>query len=56
MDLQFINFDRPKLERLKAARDAALLSGKTAFQFENGTWLVEYAKVVIEYLEARLPR
>ncbi len=55
-DLTFVDFNRPKLERLKAARDAALLAGHTAFTFEGACWLVDYAKYVIEYLEARLPR
>jgi hypothetical protein len=54
-DLQFVNFDRAKLERLKTARDAAILHGHTAFTFEGACWLVDYAKYVIEYLEARLP-
>ncbi len=55
-DMQFVNFDRAKMERLRTARAAAILQGHSAFEFEGAMWLVDYAKYVIEYLEQRLPK
>lgn len=52
----FVNFDRKKLEELKAARTAGLLDGTPTFVFEGNIWFVQYAAYVIEYLEARLPK
>lgn len=46
-----ILFDRPKLERLKAAYRVALKSGKETFRFEDREYLIAYAKYLIEYLE-----
>jgi hypothetical protein len=46
-----VNFDREKLERLRTARDAALIEGKDVFVFEGELYLVEYAKYLIEYLD-----
>lgn len=46
-----VGFDRDKLERLRAARDAALLERKDVFVFEGELYLVEYAKYLIEYLD-----
>jgi capsular polysaccharide biosynthesis protein len=48
-----VGFDREKLERLRAARDAALLEGKTVFEFEGETYMIEYAKYLIEYLDTQ---
>lgn len=52
--MDYINFDRPKLERFKAARDAAIQTDKQVFMFEDREVLVTYAKYMIEYLEQRL--
>lgn len=53
--MNFVEFDRAKLERFKAARDAAILDGLLTFVFEGELYLVTYAKYMIEYLEAKLP-
>lgn len=50
-----VQFDRPKLERLKAAIKAAEAAGAETFTFEGHDYLVSYAKYLVEYLESRLP-
>lgn len=47
-------FNRARLERLRAAYDAALLDKLEAFNFEGHVLLTAYAKYVIEYLEGAL--
>lgn len=49
-----LEFDRPKLERLKKAQEEAIASGQVVYVFEGHRLLVRYAKYVIEYLEDRL--
>lgn len=49
-----VTFDRPKLERLKAAIAAAQAAGLDQFTFEGHDYMVGYAKYLAEYLEGRL--
>jgi hypothetical protein len=53
-DRETIEFDRPKLERLKAAHAKAVEQGLDAFEFEGWPLLASYAKYLIEYLEGSL--
>ena len=48
-----INFDPAKLKRLKAAYKRAVEQGVDSFMFEDGEWVVGYAKYAIEYLEGQ---
>lgn len=48
-----IPFTAKKLDELIVAYDAAVAAGKTEFQFAGHTWLVAYAKYVIEFLSGK---
>lgn len=56
MPHNMIDFDRAKLERLKAAHGTALRAGLDTFTFEGELYSTAYAKYVIEYLEDRLSK
>jgi hypothetical protein len=49
---QYINFDREKLDRLKAEYEAN--KNKEVFFFEGNALLPDYAKYMIQYLESVL--
>lgn len=49
-----IRFDLAKREQLRTAYDAAVKSGADHFTFEQMTFVVHYAKYVLQYLDARL--
>jgi hypothetical protein len=49
--MKTINFNRPKLQRLKDAYDRAKATGRDQFNFEGNRILTAYAKYLIEYLE-----
>lgn len=55
-DRKMIDFDRPKLDRLKKDYDKAKASGAEQFTFDGEVYLVSYAKYVIEYLESQFKR
>jgi hypothetical protein len=56
MSANKVEFDRPKLERLKKAIKAAEIAGADTFTFEGHDYLVSYARYLVEYLESRLLR
>ena len=45
-----VEFDRQKLRRFENSYVEAKANGETEFIFDGQTWLVEYAKHVIIYL------
>jgi hypothetical protein len=47
-------FDKKTLEDLKLQYDAARISGKESFMFQDQELLVTYAKYLIEYLETKI--
>lgn len=49
-----MTFTRPLLETFKREYEAAIKRGDYQFSFENHTFLIAYAKYMIEYLEPRL--
>jgi hypothetical protein len=49
-----VEFDRPKLDRLRAAIKAAEAAGVDTFAFDGHDYLVSYARYLVEYLESRL--
>jgi len=49
-----IQFDKDKLENLKAFYKKAVDTNQEQFVFEGHDLLVAYAKYLIEYLESRL--
>jgi hypothetical protein len=51
-----VNYDRPKLRRLRAAYEKAVAAGASQFDFEGAELLVSYARYLIEYLEGALPK
>lgn len=48
-----INFDRPKLAKLKREYAKAKEAGREQFTFDGSEFLVSYAKYLIEYLETQ---
>jgi hypothetical protein len=48
-----INFDRPKVARLRVALAAAQTQGQEQFTFEGHELLTTYAKYLLEYLDQR---
>lgn len=48
------SFDRPRLERLRAAHAKALAEGHQEFIFDGFNFDLQYAKYLIEYLEGKL--
>lgn len=54
----FVTFTRPELERLKVAykQAAERHTANDSFTFDGHTFVIAYAKYLIEYLEARLPK
>jgi hypothetical protein len=46
-----INFDEPTYRRFKRAYQIAEKAHRTEFEFDNQTYLLEFAKYVLEYLE-----
>jgi precorrin-3B methylase len=56
---KMISFDRPRLNNLKKAYSAAQTEGKgkdDTFVFDGDTYVLGYAKYVIEYLDDQLPK
>ena len=49
-----VEFDRPKLERLKKSYLDAVEHNKLFFEFEDKKYERNYAKYLIEYLEFKL--
>ena len=54
--MNYINFDRPKLTRLKTASEQAKKNGEDCFTFDGEKILVSYAKYLIEYLESEFTK
>lgn len=51
-----INWNRPMLERFKAAYKEAVENDQIAFTFDGNEFVTGYAKYLIEYLEGVLPK
>jgi hypothetical protein len=48
-----INFDKPKVERLRTAVAAAKSEGQTQFTFDGHDLIVSYATYMLEYLDTK---
>jgi hypothetical protein len=49
-----VTWDKPMLEKFKKVYAKAVRSEAQEFSFQGQTYLVAYAKYMIEYLEVRL--
>jgi hypothetical protein len=45
-----VEFDKPKLERLKKLCNQAVASKKIVFEFDGREYVTDYAKYLIEFL------
>ncbi|MCK5307105.1 MAG: hypothetical protein KAJ73_00705 [Zetaproteobacteria bacterium] len=50
----YVDFDKPKLDRLKIAYRLADGANMERFNFEGKVWLTTYAGHAIEYLKGKL--
>ena len=48
--MKMITWDRPMLNRFKLAYQSAKLQKLRQFDFEGNSYLIDYAKYLIEYL------
>lgn len=48
-----IEFTKPKFEALKKAYQSAIDNDHDQFEYDNQTYVTDYAKYVIEYLEPK---
>lgn len=51
-----LNFDRERLDHLKAERDACIKREELIFTFDGAPLRVDYAGYLIQYLETRIPK
>lgn len=49
--MKSIDFDEPTYRRFKRAYQIAQKAHRTEFEFDGQTFLLEFAKYVLEYLE-----
>jgi hypothetical protein len=54
LENKMIAFDKPKLARFKEAYSQASRKAQSSFQFEGDTFVSNYAKYLIEYIEGSL--
>lgn len=48
---EMVNFDPPKIERLRQAHNLAVSEGLEQFRFEGRDLLTAYAKELLEFLD-----
>jgi hypothetical protein len=49
---KLVEFTPPKRELLRARHRLAVANGEKQFEFENNTYLTDYAKYVLQYLDS----